>query len=418
MSIEQLERDLTTWFSATAVRDTPEFAQDILLKTTRTRQRPRWSFVPLLQPGPMARGLGDLAGPAPRRALALLVVLGAIVALAASAVYVASRPRLPAPFGLAANGLVAYSKDGDIYVVDPATGVRTGLVVGPEQDSQPRWSLDGTRLAFMRETAPRTGETGPVRMVIVDATGTLQAVSGGAEFLGLDEDGIQWAPDGRHLVLRSGNQVHLMDAATGDVSILPIAPWGLEVHWRPPDGRELLFLGGLVQQPALYRYSLDDGVITVVPGTDRPPAGGMNEVRPIGFTADGSRFAYHRTAPTELGFETAVVDVETGDEVVLPLGYGRISNDGTRIVGIAGDGSREWICVTPVSGGTCSRISGSLDLVTWHGFASSQWAPDDSVIWSFPSEDGSALLLDPDGGGAQWPSWAAEGAHSWQRRAP
>jgi hypothetical protein len=87
-------------------------------------------------------------------------------------------------------------------------------------------------------------------------------------------------------------------------------------------------------------------------------------------------------------------------------------------VGITGDGTQEWICVAPVSGGPCARISGSVDLVAWHDFASSQWAPDDSAIWSFPTEDGPALLLNPEGGDAQYPSWAAEGAHSWQRRAP
>ena len=410
-TVEQLERDLTAWFADTAVRETPEFAQDIVMHTSGIRQRARWTFLPPLS-RPMARGVGTWASPVPRRALTILVVLGLVAVLAGSALFVASRPRQLAPYGRAANGLVAYSKDDDIFLVDPATGVRTPLVVGSTVDRQPRWSRDGTRLAFIRETG--TGQ----RLVIVDADGRLQAISG-PEFQNLDVDGIQWSPDGRQVLVRSAfPQVALVDAATGQTTALPIAPWGLEVHWRPPDGRELLFLGGLIQQPSLYRYALDGGAITEVPGTGRPPAGGMNELRPIGFTPDGSRFAYHRTAPTRSGYETAVVDVETGTEVVLEGGFGRISNDGTRIVSFTGDGTREWICVAPVAGGPCTRISGSAEIAVWSNWASFQWAPDDRWIWSYPEGIRAGLLLDPMGGGVESPSWAAEGVHSWQRRAP
>ena len=413
---EQLERDLTAWFGDTAVRETPEFAQDILMATSGVRQRPRWTFLPPV-PRPMARPLlGIRSGSPAQRRLAVLVVVAGMLTLAAGAAWVASQPRLPAPFVPAANGLVAYSRDGDIFTVDPVTRERMAVVTGPTIDSHPRGSPDGTRLAFVRAYA--AGE----RLVIVDAFGSVQAVSGGDPLASIDPDGIRWAPDGTSVLLRADvderGAVILVDATSGEQTALPIVPWGLEAHWRPPAGRELLFVGGLVQQPALYRYSLEDGTVTDVPGTVRPPAGGMNAIRPIGFTPDGSRFAYHRNAPNGSGFETAVVDVETGEELVLDLGFGRISNDGTRIVGMATGASGDRICIAPVSGGPCEPIEGSIDLVDWTGWASLQWSPDDAWIRSRPMSEGSAVLLDPNGGAPQTPRWAAEGADDWQRRAP
>ena len=61
-----------------------------------------------------------------------------------------SQQRLPAPFGLAEAGLVAYSLDGDIVVVDPASNQRRTIVAGDTDDRDPQWSRDGTRIVFER----------------------------------------------------------------------------------------------------------------------------------------------------------------------------------------------------------------------------------------------------------------------------
>lgn len=415
-TVDQIERDLTTWFGETPVGAEPDLLEDILIETRGLGQRPRWMFLPPL-PRPMDRPLvpGGLRT-APQRPLVILVMMAGLLALMAGTAFVASRPNLPAPFGPAANGLVAYAKGGDIFLVDPETGGRTSLVAGPEVDDHPRWSLDGTRLAFVREISPAAS-----RLVIVDAAGNVLAESGGDPLLDVDPDGVRWAPDGLKVAVRASylgrDALYLIDATTGRPTLLPITPWGLEAYWRPPDGRELLFIDGPELRPALYRYSLTDGAITAVPGAVLVPSEAGSLMRPVGWTADGSRFAYHRSAPTPTGFVTAVVNVETGEEVILDLAYGRISNDGTRIVGLAADGSAEWICVAPVGGGPCEPIEGDVALFDPTGWASFQWAPDDSTIMSRPN-GGAAVLLKPNGGEPEWPSWAQEGADSWQRRAP
>ena len=66
--------------------------------------------------------------------------------------------QVPQPFGRAANGLVAYAAAGDIFTVDPVTGVSTAIITGPETDINPRWSRDGTHLAFERKI---DGDSGP-----------------------------------------------------------------------------------------------------------------------------------------------------------------------------------------------------------------------------------------------------------------
>jgi dipeptidyl aminopeptidase/acylaminoacyl peptidase len=414
-TIDRLERDLTDWFAAAAAPGAPDLAESILLETAGLPQRPRWSFIPIL-PRPMGPTLtGSLARLwlAPRLAFVVLVAL--LLLALASAVWVGSKRPLPAPFGAAANGLVAYERDGDIFVVDPATGARRALATGPETDVYPRWSLDGTQLAFVRAS-----EAGS-RLVIVDAAGTLLNVSRGKELVNVDPDGIAWAPDGRHIIVIAGDQraINLVDVASGATSVLPIGYHALEAYWRPPDGRELLFVGWSADGPALFRYSLADRTATEVPRTRlRVAAGEPDELRPIGWTPDGSRFAYHRPVGDSGRFETHVVEVETGDEVVLDVAYGRISNDGTRIVGIGSSGDGTRLCVAPVAGGPCTPIVGALPLVQPTGWAAFGWAPDDSVIRSVPDRGPPAVLLSPGGGAVQSPPWAAEGADSWQRRAP
>ena len=63
-----------------------------------------------------------------------------------------SRPTRRLAFGPAGNGIIAFEKDGDILAVDRPDGDPRPLVAGPELDSGPMFSPDGTRLAFRRVT--------------------------------------------------------------------------------------------------------------------------------------------------------------------------------------------------------------------------------------------------------------------------
>ena len=100
---ENLERDLTAWLADTATPRVPDFTDDILWLTARTRQRPRWSFPEWWLPRRVLTLGRRRLRPLPWRTIGLLAVL-ALLIVAAVAFYVGSQPRLPPPFGLAANG--------------------------------------------------------------------------------------------------------------------------------------------------------------------------------------------------------------------------------------------------------------------------------------------------------------------------
>ena len=79
---DNLERDLTAWLADTATPRVPDFSDDILWLTARTRQRPRWSFAQRWLPaGLLAFGRRTLR-PVPWRTLGLLAALALLIAAA------------------------------------------------------------------------------------------------------------------------------------------------------------------------------------------------------------------------------------------------------------------------------------------------------------------------------------------------
>ena len=129
----------------------------------------------------------------PWRRLGVLALI-AILLAAMVAAYVGSRPRLPAPYGRAANGLIAYDAEGDIYSLDPMTGQTAALVTGPAFDARPIFSRDGTRFAFAR-----AGEGRNALLFVANADGTnmIQVTPELLDEFGPYHDAWSFSPDGR-----------------------------------------------------------------------------------------------------------------------------------------------------------------------------------------------------------------------------
>jgi WD40-like Beta Propeller Repeat len=407
-NIDHLERELTVWFEDTATPRVPDFTDDILRLTAATRQRPRWSFPERWLPMSVITLGRQTFKPLPWRTIGLLAVLAILIA-ASIAFYVGSQPRLPAPFGLAGNGLVAYAENGDIFTVDPVTSTRTAVVTGPDMDQEPRWSLDGTRLAFLRGPADRQA------IVIVDPKRPDKVVTTGA-FAELDGDTVVWAPDGRAISFRALNgastAIFIADTTSGVAAPLPLGIKAMDVYWRPPDGRQLMVFGGAEDAQRLYLYAVEDGTMDEITLHQ-----GDGPVRANGWTPDGRHFVYQRGEYDQLPIETYVLDVSSGSDVTIAAGYGHISNDGTRIVALD---SLERMCVVKLSGGTCTAV-GQQDQAYGGSHAMGvQWSPDDEWLVTRPAGgDGAiAFLVDPDGATMSQPSWISDGAANWQRVAP
>ena len=125
----------------------PDYFDDVLEVALRPAQRSAWTFPERWLP------MGVLAQPRaivpsmPWRTIGLVAIL--LVLLAAVVATVGSR-RVPDPFGPAANGVIAAARDGDIYVLDAATGYEQLIVGGNAADVAPVFSRDGTHIAFLR----------------------------------------------------------------------------------------------------------------------------------------------------------------------------------------------------------------------------------------------------------------------------
>jgi Tol biopolymer transport system component len=394
----RLERDLTDWLRETAMPHTPDYADEILDETARIRQRPRWTFLGRWVSLPDPRPTATVGGRRIATVVTLLLVLALI--LAAVSAFVGSRQALPAPFGRAGTGLLVVSQAGDIVVIDAARDVARRVVAHPDVDSDPHWSPDGTRLAFLRQSSHG------VVVVIADATGHTLAVS--PPFAGTDPDSLTWAPNGRLIAIaaseRETQQVHLIDTATGASRQVAVDYEGFEIYWRPPDGRQLLFRTR--DFPAsLGLVSIEDGSVV------RVPTGGTNRdsLRPMGWTPDGRAVVYQHDVGADSG-QTILVDVQTGAKTRLDVTFGHVSNDGTRVAGLNSAGQ---FCIVTIGGGSCDPIDDAVVVDGTRG-ASVSWSPDDR--WIVVSENPTWLV---DSLGIVPPRIVADGGPgAWQRTAP
>ena len=183
------EGEFVQWLETTAFTPRPDYVDDLLARTAISRQRSAWRFPERWLPMDLTARAPTITGrQAPLRLIGLvaLVVLTFVVG---ATLFVASQRRLPAPFGPAANGVIVYAAptdrswtgtsdfqlpQGDIFTVEPSTGETSVLVGGPTLDGYPVVSLDGTRVAFVREDEP--GQT----LYVVETTGGDLVLSRGA----------------------------------------------------------------------------------------------------------------------------------------------------------------------------------------------------------------------------------------------
>ncbi|MEO8230251.1 MAG: hypothetical protein ABI628_10885 [Chloroflexota bacterium] len=147
----RIERALPTILADLGAGSTPDYTDLLLARTARSQQRPAWVFPERWLPVDIATR--SARGTAVPWRLIGALALAILIAAAALAIYIGSRPRIPEPFGVAGNGALAYSVFGDIYTQVGPKGTPKVIVTGPEIDKWPLYSPDGTHLAFVRNVA-------------------------------------------------------------------------------------------------------------------------------------------------------------------------------------------------------------------------------------------------------------------------
>ena len=239
----RLTRDLPGILGDLATGPYPEYIEDVLATSATIRQRPAWTFPERWLPMVDLVRQPVLVPRVPWRSIALAIVV-LLALLAAAIVYVGSQQRVPAPFGPARNGLIAYAADGDIYTADPASGAATAIVTGPGTDAGPQFSLDGTHLAFARTAA---GGTTQIFVARSDGGGltlvTPTPVSLAAGDSGRGWERYKFSPDGRELLIATDSGMTIARTDGSGTTNLEVGMHADEPTFRPPDGRQILFIG-------------------------------------------------------------------------------------------------------------------------------------------------------------------------------
>jgi dipeptidyl aminopeptidase/acylaminoacyl peptidase len=404
----EFDRLMTAWFDAEArVHEPVDLFDRTIARTARTRPRPAWLLPERWIPMELTMRRTPLPSAARYGALLVAIVLIAAVAFA----IVGSQRRVPAPFGVAANGVVVYkTASGDIATVDPATGLTTTIVGGPEPDLAPTFSRDGTRVAFLRQVAGGN----EVYVVDVSSHGLTRLTNGPLSVTG----GPIWSPDGTRVAFVSAD--HLWIAKT-DGSVATQLDTGdvvpFELAWRPPDGRALMFVGTQSGKSRLFMIEPDGAGLQRVGQFD----GGDMDGQWLTPSPDGRRMAFGAFPAKQIH----VVTIDGGiDQIVAPddsigLNFPRWSPDGASIAALQvpeGD-----LPATRIAVFAASDLSPHLTLTgpTFQGGVQFEWSPDGKTVLANQWGTDDTWTLDPAGGPGTRNSWrAAIDWVEWQRLAP
>lgn len=276
----------------------------------------------------------------PLRSFRLLALL-ALLAAALVAIAIGSQRRPAPPYGPAANGVITYGLDGDIYTRDPLGGEPRQITEDPHVDVTPVFSRDGMTMAFVRidpdqEAFGTMNEQASLMIANADGSG-LKRLFGPMIF-----SSWVWSPDSRSLAV-------LAPAERGrQLSIVPIdgsaprafafdTPIVSSAEWRPPDGREIILQLASGGRGRFFAVPMDGSPIRQITRDDTVvPTDGLFTLTP-----DGSQIVYERLGDV---ITLHILDIETGAERVFgpnlpPLlgdrvhtGAPLISSDGTRLI--------------------------------------------------------------------------------------
>ena len=209
----------------------------------------------------------------------------------------------------ARNGLIAYSYAGDIYVGNPLTAETTAIVTNAEYETNPMFSPDGRRIAFVRGD-PRQKPS----LVVVRPDGSAErVVVPGRLNKGHGIGAFAWTPDSASLVVRMDTErPSLSPYHDGELSVFAV--------FGPPKPRPLT--PPLARTPGATNFNPSYQVAPMFrpPRGDRILSGGRNTLAvfdaKLKLVADLGRRSLRRFEPLRRSFSDVVS--EWSDDLLLP----------------------------------------------------------------------------------------------------
>lgn len=411
----------------------PEYLDDILQGTARSSQRPRWTFLERWLPVDTTLARPMLFGRAvPMRALIALVALAALVASAA--VYVGSQHRVPPPYGLADNGRLVFSMDGDLYVADGLGQTPRLLLAAPDAQQGVVLSPDGRLVAYDNFTGtagPDAGEFPYAWVVNLDGSNPRQVLD-----VPYTYEAFEWAPDSRSMVLvtKVGPVPHLYVApADGsgarDLQFEAFVPWG--ATWDPARAGVLLVRGQDRDSKLtdLYYVNTDGAVLQAFGLQPLNLNGAPYELSGAVFSPDGQTIAYNAIVaeePPVNRFRARLLNRDGTNDREIPAPFATnfsqawpaFSPDGKWVLlsswqTMANGSVVHRLAIAPADGSAAARLIGPVvdsenQLKTW--------SPDGTRILLCACDGSELYSVDPITGDSERIAWSAD-LPGWQRLA-
>jgi hypothetical protein len=353
--------------------------------------------------------MGEIARPLPLQRVPwrMIAIAATLVALVTAGLlaFAGSRQPVPPPFGPARGGsMYFHGADGVIYAADPATGVTTAIVSGPETYSYPLPSRDGRLITYDHT------ENGISQLFVANADGSgARPLPGTYEAL----TWVEWSPDSRKLGIVSqadaSPQLTILEADGSAVRTVPLDR-ELLTFWWLPDGR-IVFTGaaqpGLTCRPdsqanrcALFVMAADGTGVREL--RSEPDFHGIS----TSVAPDGQTVLYERWVGEEHG-RLHVVDIATGADREVRMDNRAPSGDESNNAELSPDGSQilfdrfqfgqDHYAVIPTAGGAALNL-GPIWPQPRDGTApEAHWSADGTAIIAYypgldPAQDQLWLL--------------------------
>jgi len=402
---DRFDRTVSEWLHADAEHRVPDHLDAVLRRTRTERQRPAWSSFERWLPVQTTLRLT----PVPKIAW-MLAVVALLIALAATILLVGSRPRIPAPFGPARNGILMSSRDGDIYAIDPASGKPSAVIAGSPFDFGATFSRDGSKFIFLRGSPAGCGQQDcPLTLMVANADGTgVRALTAGLPAL----DWQDWSPDGSQVAIAvgapsgSGHVIEVVNVDGSGIRTLDVGRPAHELAWLPPDGKEIVFRGEQLQAsdppPGIFAVRQDGTGLRPI---STRPAINARDYQSIAVSPDGRYVTYQTSGPQNL-YQVHILTILTGEDRELPhpakaaqLG-GVFSPDGRLMAYLRTDAAGlVRMVVAPVDGTGTGIALGPPAPIGSDGptINNYSWSPDGESIIANYDADKTARLLPIDG---------------------